>query len=87
LWHLQCKLSLRDLAAMVLERGFVFTHEAVRDRAARFCPAIEEQRQYFRAQIRSPLRTVLVYWGGAGSGLAIIGVSVEWPLRFLVAEG
>jgi len=29
-WRLQYKLSLRDLAQMFLERGFVFTHEAVR---------------------------------------------------------
>ena len=28
LWRLRCKLSFRDLAAMFLERGFVFTHEA-----------------------------------------------------------
>ena len=26
LWRLRYKLSLRDLAEMVLERGFVFTH-------------------------------------------------------------
>ncbi len=31
LWRLRYKLSLRDLAEMVLERGFVFTREAVRD--------------------------------------------------------
>jgi hypothetical protein len=31
LWRLRYKLSLRDLAEMCLERGFVFTHEAVRD--------------------------------------------------------
>ena len=31
LWRLRYKLSLRDLAEMFLERGFVFTHEAVRD--------------------------------------------------------
>lgn len=30
LWRLCYKLSLRDLAEMFLERGFVFTHEAVR---------------------------------------------------------
>ena len=30
LWRLRYKLSLRDLAEMFLERGFVFTHEAVR---------------------------------------------------------
>ena len=31
LWQLRYKLSLRDLAEMFLERGFEFTHEAVRD--------------------------------------------------------
>jgi len=40
LWRLRYKLSLRDLAEMFLERGFVFTHETVRDRAARFAPLL-----------------------------------------------
>ena len=31
LWRLRYKLSLRDLAEKFLERGFAFTHEAVRD--------------------------------------------------------
>ena len=49
LWRLRYKLSLRDLAEMFLERGFEFTHEAVRDtgsppgREARFTPLITEQ--------------------------------------------
>ena len=30
-WRLRYKLSLRDLAEMFLERGFEFTHEAVRE--------------------------------------------------------
>ncbi len=29
LWRLRSKLSLRDCAEMLFERGFVFTHEAV----------------------------------------------------------
>jgi transposase-like protein len=36
LWRLRYKLSLRDLAEMFLERGWEFTHEAVRDWEARF---------------------------------------------------
>lgn len=36
LWRLRYKLSLRDLAEMFGERGFVFTHEAVRGWEARF---------------------------------------------------
>ncbi len=31
LWRLRYTLSLRDLAELFLERGFEFTHEAVRD--------------------------------------------------------
>jgi putative transposase len=42
LWRLRYKLSLRDLAEMFLERGFVFTHEAVRDWEARFAPLFAE---------------------------------------------
>jgi putative transposase len=43
LYRLRYKLSLRDLAEMFLERGFVFTHEAVRDWEARFAPFIADQ--------------------------------------------
>jgi putative transposase len=43
LWRLRYKLSLRDLAEMFLERGLVFTHEAVRDWEARFAPLLSEQ--------------------------------------------
>src|SRR5512146_1975302 len=43
LWRLRYKLSLRDLAEMFLERGFEFTHEAVRDWEERFAPLITEQ--------------------------------------------
>jgi putative transposase len=43
LWRLRYKLSLRDLAEMFLERGFEFTHEAVRDWEARFAPLITQQ--------------------------------------------
>lgn len=42
-WRLRYKLSLRDLAEMFLARGFVFTHEAVRDWEARFAPLLTEQ--------------------------------------------
>ena len=38
LWRLRYKLRLRDVAQMFLERGFVFTHETVRDWEARFAP-------------------------------------------------
>jgi transposase-like protein len=31
MWRLRYKLSLRDVAEMFLERGWSFSHEAVRD--------------------------------------------------------
>jgi transposase-like protein len=43
LWRLRYKLSLRDLAEMFLERGWVFTYEAVREWKMRFAPLITEQ--------------------------------------------
>jgi hypothetical protein len=43
LWRLRYKWSLRDLTEMFLERGFEFTHEAVRDWEARFAPLIADQ--------------------------------------------
>ena len=44
LWR-HYKLSLRDLAEMLLTRGFEFSHEAVRDWEARFAPLIAAQLQ------------------------------------------
>jgi len=43
LWRVRYKLRLRDLAEMFLERGFVFSHEAVRDWEARFTPLLAER--------------------------------------------
>jgi len=40
LWRLRYKLSLRDLTEMFLIRGYVFTHETVRDWEARFAPLL-----------------------------------------------
>jgi putative transposase len=42
-YRLRYKLSLRDLAEMFLERGFEFTHEAVREWEGRFAPLIADQ--------------------------------------------
>jgi transposase-like protein len=42
-WRLRYKLSLRDVAEMFLARGFLFTHEAIRDWEARFAPLIAKQ--------------------------------------------
>jgi transposase-like protein len=43
LWRLRYKLSLRDLAEMFLERGFEFTHEAVREWETRFAPVVADK--------------------------------------------
>ena len=43
LWRLRYKLRGRDLAEMFLERGFVFTHEAVREWEVRFAPLLAEE--------------------------------------------
>jgi len=40
LWRLRYKRSLRDRAELFLDRGFVFSHEAVRDWEARFAPLL-----------------------------------------------
>ena len=43
LWRVRYKLSLRDLPKMFLERGLVFTHEAVREWEARFASLMAER--------------------------------------------
>jgi transposase-like protein len=48
-WRLRYKLSLRDLAEMFLIRGFVFTHEAVRDWKAKLAPLLAEGLRKRRA--------------------------------------
>ena len=63
LWCLHAKRSLRNLAEMFLERGFVCTHEAVRDWEARFAPrfgsAHDELRDHVRARQRQGERVPL----------------------------
>src|SRR5215213_6873816 len=40
LWRLRYRLTLRDLAEMFLQRGLVFSHEAVREWEAKLAPAL-----------------------------------------------
>jgi putative transposase len=42
LWRFRYKLSLRDLAEMFLQRGIVFTHEAVREWESKLAPLLGE---------------------------------------------
>jgi transposase-like protein len=39
-WRLRYELSLRDLAEMFLQRGIVFTHEAIRDCEGKLAPSL-----------------------------------------------
>jgi putative transposase len=43
LWRLRYKLSLRDVAELLLVRGFAVTHETIRDWEARFAPLLAER--------------------------------------------
>ena len=52
LWRLRFKLSLRDLAEILLLRGLVFSHEAVRDWEAKLAPMLTDAlRQRRRGKI------------------------------------
>jgi putative transposase len=54
LWRIRYKLSLRDLPEMFLERGMVFTHEAVREWEAQRAPLFSETlRKHRRGRIGS----------------------------------
>jgi putative transposase len=51
LWRLRYRLTLRDLAEMFLLRGFVFSHEAVREWEAKLAPVLAgELRQRRRGK-------------------------------------
>jgi len=52
LWRLRSKLRLRDLPEMFLERGLVFTHEAVREWETQLAPLLSETlRKHRRGRI------------------------------------
>src|SRR5919199_293922 len=43
LWRLRYRLTLRDLSEMFLQRGIVFSHEAVRDWEAKLAPVLASE--------------------------------------------
>ena len=43
LWRLRYRLTLRDLCEMFLQRGIVFSHEAVREWEAKLTPILSEE--------------------------------------------
>jgi putative transposase len=48
LWHLRYRLTLRDLAEMFLQRGIVFSHEAVRVWEAKLAPVLADELRRHR---------------------------------------
>lgn len=42
LWHFRLKLNLRDLVEMFLQRGIIFTHEAMRVWERKLAPLLSE---------------------------------------------
>jgi transposase-like protein len=52
LWRVRYQLRLRDLPEMFLERGLVFTHEAVREWEAQLAPLVSETlRKHRRGRV------------------------------------
>jgi putative transposase len=52
LWRFRYQLSLRDLAEMFLQRGFIVTHEALREWESKLAPLLSQvlrKRRYRRA--------------------------------------
>ena len=43
LWRLRYRLDFRDVAGLLLQRGYEVTHETIRDRESRFAPLLAEQ--------------------------------------------
>ena len=43
LWRLRYKLGLRDVAELLLERGYEVTHETIRSWEFRFAPLLAAQ--------------------------------------------
>jgi len=60
-WRLRYKLSLRDLAEMFLERGFIFTHETVRLWEATLAPHRRNARR--GARLVRPVPSVAALGG------------------------
>ena len=83
LWRLRLKLSLRDLAEILLLRGLVFSHEAVREWEAKLAPLLTDAlRQRRRGKIgrswyvdESVPRTRCQQWQGGAAHEMRVGPS------------
>ncbi len=79
LWRLRGILSLRDIAEMFLERGWTFTHEAVRDWEDRFVPLLADQLQGKRHGQRGeiPVCRCAPLWKFVEDGATCIAQSIK----------
>jgi putative transposase len=72
LWRVRYKLSLRDLAETFLERGVVFTHEAVREWEAKLAPVLSETlRIHRRGKLRCSWYCDETYLKVEGRGVSL----------------
>ena len=55
LWRLRYKLSFRDVAELLLERGYTVTHETIRDWEFRFAPLLADRLRAKAARSRGRL--------------------------------
>lgn len=86
LWRLRYKLSRRDLAEMFLERGWEFTHEAVREWETRFAPLLAEHLRTKRRGQAGPSWYVDETYGHASRGNGVICIAPlmlmgTWSIR------
>ena len=91
LWRLRYKLSLREEAEMFLERGFVFSHEAVREWEARFTQLLADQLRAKRhGQAGSSWYVDETYLKLNGRGAISTGLLIgtaTWSTRYSTKHG
>src|SRR5215204_6951689 len=71
LWRLRYRLTLQDLSEMFLQRGIVFSHEAVRDWEAKLAPVLADE---FRRRRRGTGGARSRHWH-VDETLYLVGVS------------
>ena len=66
LWRLRYKFGFRDVAELLLQRGYEVTHDTIRGWEARFAPLLAER---LRARRRGKASPVLVFTNEVGRPL------------------
>ena len=70
LWRLRMKLSLRDLTEILLLRGLVFSHEAIRDWEARLAPLLTDALRAALRPLDMPVLDHIIVAGGRSYSFA-----------------